>query len=714
LARGKTGDDDDSSPTRDQTIEMLRGGSKSRRRWDERFGGSSELELDLSGASLRGLDLRGLASLQYVNLERADLSRTKLDCLPDGNKGAKFDGAHFSRGSLYAIDCSMKGIRIEKPTFVDVSGSDLTGATLTGSRSALGRYTNAVLRKVKFQNWSFRLADLAGADLTGADLRKTKFTEARAPGATFAGANLAGVDLSEAVLTNADLRGADLRRANLTYADLRGADVAGANFEGAVLLGTKLAKVDTSPAKGLALSGKHAVTGSYIKKLEKLAPKAKRLESEVRVDVGKRFVVLSIDAYGGYGRHVHYRTRDGNATVGRDAPTMDGAFKALCKRFLRSRLRPDTLTVKSKQSPVSGAELRELFLGAWREAMGADATEAKDAAKEKKTGAQRAAALLDLLRGKGGVAQWNKRSAAERTPPGGFRGADLSNATLRGVDFAGLEFQKAKLDGADLTGADLLRCKLAGASFAGATLTGANLGGAELRGANFRGARLARADFEDTDLRKVDFTDAKLAGAELKGAVFDETTILPLGFQPPKEMVWKGKAADPRVAIKMKVAAGAPKVIDADALIKRLVGHTDWSRFENAMKMLKADRFKLFVEVNDERLAGVVKSQTNKELVYACSLAADGAYACCSQNLNICGGLRGALCKHLLVLIVGLVKSGGVDPTSVDAWIRATLRRGPALDKDAMGRILLRFKGAEAGEIDWRPTETVPEDYYAM
>jgi len=38
---------------------------------------------------------------------------------------------------------------------------------------------------------------------------------------------------------------------------------------------------------------------------------------------------------------------------------------------------------------------------------------------------------------------------------------------------------------------------------------------------------------------------------------------------------------------------------------------------------------------------------------------------------------------------------------------------GSALDKEAMSAILLRYKGAEAGEIDWRPTETLPEDFYA-
>jgi hypothetical protein len=38
----------------------------------------------------------------------------------------------------------------------------------------------------------------------------------------------------------------------------------------------------------------------------------------------------------------------------------------------------------------------------------------------------------------------------------------------------------------------------------------------------------------------------------------------------------------------------------------------------------------------------------------------------------------------------------------------------PAIDEEANSAIFLRYKGAEAGEVDWRPTETIPEDFYAM
>jgi hypothetical protein len=74
----------------------------------------------------------------------------------------------------------------------------------------------------------------------------------------------------------------------------------------------------------------------------------------------------------------------------------------------------------------------------------------------------------------------------------------------------------------------------------------------------------------------------------------------------------------------------------------------------------------------------------------------------------------GAPCKHLLVLVVGLTKAGQLDPATVDAWMDASKGHQPTLDKDVMSEAFLRYKGAEAGEVDWRPTETLPEDFYAV
>ena len=60
------------------------------------------------------------------------------------------------------------------------------------------------------------------------------------------------------------------------------------------------------------------------------------------------------------------------------------------------------------------------------------------------------------------------------------------------------------------------------------------------------------------------------------------------------------------------------------------------------------------------------------------------------------------------------VQAGELDPTTIDGWIAKTHDVKPELDKEKMGAIFIKYKGAEAGEVDWRPTETVPEDYYAL
>src|SRR5262249_18186407 len=125
-------------------------------------------------------------------------------------------------------------------------------------------------------------------------------------------------------------------------------------------------------------------------------------------------------------------------------------------------------------------------------------------------------------------------------------------------------------------------------------------------------------------------------------------------------------------------------------------------------------RFQLFSEADNDTIVGIVKSQTDPDLFYACSLNSDGVFSCCTQNLKPCGGMRGSLCKHLLVLMIGLTKSDQLTPVQSAQWCMASCAQSPKLNKDKMADLFLKYKGAQAGEIDWRPTETIPEDYYAF
>jgi hypothetical protein len=260
----------------------------------------------------------------------------------------------------------------------------------------------------------------------------------------------------------------------------------------------------------------------------------------------------------------------------------------------------------------------------------------------------------------------------------------------------------AKFNQGNLVGAVLCRADLSWASLTGADFTGADLREANLRFANLSRANLCGADLSGANLSRTTFDDA----------LHDEQTRWPSGVAPANRLKWAGKEK-PAAAVPKPTVAVVPG-LDFDAFMARLRGQVDLARLGNALQMLRAERFQLFAEVKPEALVGIVRSQSSSERIYSCRLAADGSFACCTQNLRPCGGLAGSLCKHLFVLIIGLAKAGAIDPSTLDAWVRSSRTQRPLLDKEIMSETFLRYKGAEAGEVDWRPTETIPEDYYAL
>jgi hypothetical protein len=99
-----------------------------------------------------------------------------------------------------------------------------------------------------------------------------------------------------------------------------------------------------------------------------------------------------------------------------------------------------------------------------------------------------------------------------------LRGADLSEADLRG---AGMTL--AILAKADLTGANLKVVNIAGADLRGANFTGANLERANLSFANLREANLSGAILSQAKLNQADLAEAHVGGTILAGVDLSET-----------------------------------------------------------------------------------------------------------------------------------------------------------------------------------------------
>lgn len=183
---------------------------------------------------------------------------------------------------------------------------------------------------------------------------------------------------------------------------------------------------------------------------------------------------------------------------------------------------------------------------------------------------------LDLILN-GGVGKWNKwRDENPRIKPD-LRGAILTDANLNSIDFhdalldninlkeavldrANLEsasfryamlkeasFNGAKLTRADFTGANLKEVSLSGhnlrntvfnnAEMKEADLSLADMRDSELSYANLREADLTKADLRGANIKGADLSEARLSGTIFKGAIADDFTKFPAGFNPSAEGV---------------------------------------------------------------------------------------------------------------------------------------------------------------------------------
>lgn len=411
------------------------------------------------------------------------------------------------------------------------------------------------------------------------------------------------------------------------------------------------------------------------------------------------------------------------------------------------------LDVKLTKGTLSAKELRPLAIAAWAEIANIPCPDETSVGKDVQTAAgmqkaMRECLIADLKGGAEGLKRFHARLHNDNAVAKHLKELDLSGLDLTGLSLykSGItDFKNSNFEASNLTNARLTFCDLGECNFRSAIMDGANLQSAgctlacfahaSLVQALFRGATLADADFGHANLKGADFGYSDLRGANLETANltdvvfeqtrYDENTRWPADYVPPVgpnaanphapyALVFAGKGRDPFVLQQVRAMAPEGGSVDFKTFLSKLEQEFDQERLKKSLKMLKAERFQLFAEVAPDSLVGVVKSQTDATLVYSCRLTENGSYACCTQNLNPCGGLRGALCKHLLVLLIGITNSGELDAAKACEWVISSTRfRNATLEKDVMTATLLRYKGAEAGEIDWRPTETMPEDYYA-
>jgi uncharacterized protein YjbI with pentapeptide repeats len=169
--------------------------------------------------------------------------------------GTEFVSSYEDRALLAGKDLS--GINLDDVRFVgfpvDLSRTDLDGASLQHASFELADLSGATLHNVKAAGASFRGAELQGpASVGGAsfagsntDLQGADFVEADVSGASFSGADLTGAVFSRALAADTDFNGVRAANADFDGAHIYGngeafssaTNLQGADFAGAVLAG---------------------------------------------------------------------------------------------------------------------------------------------------------------------------------------------------------------------------------------------------------------------------------------------------------------------------------------------------------------------------------------------------------------------------------------------------------------------------------------------
>lgn len=746
-------------PTADEAVELLKSGEKGTKRLQTLVLQSglanyqAHRSVDLSGADLRGCDLSDL-NLNWAILDGADLREVKISATEFTEarnlRLEKASGHHLRFDSMSDCQCNNANLPNMFAGWNSSGGHraiencDFTNANLDNSYMNYGAVKSTSFKKAKLTNTDIHDAKLVDVDFTQADLTKANLSSSTCSGTVFKKARFPNADLQDVNFGDADLTGADFSNSMLVGADFSHATLGNAKFDGAVVVGANFAGADTSKTRGLTLpAARNAKAGKACRAIATAAKKANEITIEVPVTISEGSVNSQIHIAHGYSRF-SFKLTLSDKSITKEPITYWCRMTSVAKTFERlgelwghGDIDFGQLKVSTTKSDLKGKALKELVTKALSEVFDIAAPSEEDVKSQQKKAKQAKVdekqAMADEIRGgKAGIRKFNSRKTGKVDyTEFDIRKQDFSGRTLTGIKASYANFQGSSFEKARIRQAKLECCKFQDCNFKNADLNGVNLTWCRFTNADLSGAKLSKCNFNDATMDKANFSGADLTGAKLidgsvlgtnfggavvkdvqwRGCAFDEQTIFPDGFTVPEEMQFKGKGYDPRHVVDQ---AALSQVLDFDTFMVRIRGTVDQSRLAKSLKMLKADHFELFSEVDADSFVGVVKSQSDADLVYSCRLTSGGDFACCTQNLNPCGGLRGALCKHLLVLIVGLTKGDQIDPQKAATWADASNACKPELDKDLMSEVLLKYKGAEAGEVDWRPVETIPEDYYAF
>jgi len=704
----------------------------------------------IKSANLKGAKLGGsLEGLEGCNCVGADLSFATYH-------GEELRDCDFSEADLshFALEEYRSGVKNMKLVDCCFRKSNWNDARADGIVAETLDFRETRFKKAELADASLQGSDFSGADFSNADLRRVDFSNANLSKAKFDGA-----ELMQANLTNATVDGADFSKAEIAEVYWTGIDKS--NAKGIPTDPTR--KVEAGPKveelSAMALKAKR-VDISILVEMRSQVWKLKFSH-----EAGWARAHWYKDEYAGF-------TSVGSTFA--DFTTLQEAIVHAATMLVHGTLQPDTLEIQISNGRLR-EKFYQRTLEALSEAFGVPAAtpeevgQAKDD-KQSQEEEQAAVVIAELKGGVDGLKKWAKRASKEWNDLPKCHSADLSGAVLDGVyfppisDFQGSNFDqtsmvKTKLNGdfskstfrsavmteCDLNHISLEEADLSSADFRQAklrivNLNGANLSNTDLRRADLSLARLQGATLDGTDLRGANLSHFEIQGVDLSRTIFDERayrqaaswresdpdavttfqcaefdehTRFPDPTRYPISMWWRGKGVDPLNRSAQDVASRSDFCSPEEllALLKGFWWGEEINRLGKVLPMLRSGQNEIAVGSSGKEVAGVVKSLKKPDAVYACRLTHEGAFSCCSKNLRPCGGLRGDICKHIMLLLFAMAVAGKLRPDELAKWITASQSQKPELDKSLMEDVFAQKKKLGATKMTWKSVATQPADF---
>ncbi len=160
-----------------------------------------------------------------------------------------------------------------------------------------------------------------------------------------------------------------------------------------------------------------------------------------------------------------------------------------------------------------------------------------------------------------------------------------------------------------------------------------------------------------------------------------------------------------KAKVEIKTRANAPSLASYESFTRYVSRTFDPQRIVAALESFHKEPIEISYRLKDGELSAVFVPDSKKKRTYLCTWKPRSVYHCCTNSLANCGGLRGAPCKHLLMIIIALAKYKNL-AAELDELLEGFKKQKPTPDRDLAADLFsFHEKGRGCKKLTTKPSD---------